>query len=74
MRGTGERREIDVGGQAGRLDVLRSKSPYGGEEKDVLVTVGRPEGLFYMVFIAPKGEFEGAQETFEDVLKSVKFR
>jgi hypothetical protein len=74
MRSTGEQREIDVGGKAGRLDTLRSKSPYGGEEKDVLVTVERPEGLFYMVFIAPKGEFETAQETFENVLKSVRFR
>jgi beta-barrel assembly-enhancing protease len=74
MRLTGEVRSIEVGGQPGMLNTLASKSPYGGEEKDVLVTVARPEGLFYIVFIAPKGEFDKAQGTFEDVLKSLQFR
>ena len=74
MRLTGEARSIEVGGQPGMLNTLTSKSPYGGDEKDVLVTVARQQGLFYMVFIAPKGEFEKAQGTFEDVLKSLKFR
>ena len=40
----------------------------------MLVTVARPEGLFYIVFIAPKAEFEKAQPTFEEVLRSVSFR
>jgi len=74
MRVTQEPRNIEVGGRSAVLNTLRSGSPYGGEEVDVLVTVDRPEGLFYLVFIAPKGEFERAQPVFEDVLRSVRFR
>jgi hypothetical protein len=41
---------------------------------DVLVTVARPEGLFYMIFIAPQSLFDSVQGTFEDILRSVKFQ
>jgi len=74
MRVAREARSIDVDGQTGSLNTLDSRSPYGGGEVDVLVTVARPEGLFYIVFIAPKAEFEKAEPTFEDVLRSVRFR
>ena len=69
-----EARNIEVGGKAGSLNTLNSRSPLGGGEVDVLVTVERPQGLFYIVFIAPKSEFEKAQPVFEDVLRSVRFR
>ncbi len=69
-----EARRIQVGGQAGLLNTLNSRSPLGGGEVDVLVTVERPQGLFYIVFVAPKAEFEKAQPVFEDVLRSVRFR
>jgi predicted Zn-dependent protease len=74
MRIAHEARDIEVDGQPAMLNTLDSRSPYGGAEVDVLVTVVRPQGLFYIVFIAPKAEFERAQPVFEDVLKSVKFR
>ena len=69
-----EARNIEVAGQAGLLNTLNSRSPFGGGEVDVLVTVERPQGLFYIVFIAPKSGFEKAQPVFEDVLRSVRFR
>ena len=37
------------------------------------LTVARPEGLFYVVFIAPQSLFDQIQPTFEDVLRSVRF-
>jgi beta-barrel assembly-enhancing protease len=74
MRLAREARIIEVGGQRGLLNTLNSRSPYGGGEVDVLVTVARAQGLFYIVFIAPKGEFEKTQPIFEEVLRSVKFR
>jgi len=74
MRIAGEARNIDVAGQPAILNTLDSRSPYGGSEVDVLVTVARPEGLLYIVFIAPKSEFEKIQPVFEDVLRSVRFR
>ncbi len=74
MQIAGEARRIQVAGQPALLNTLNSRSPFGGGEVDVLVTVERPQGLFYMVFIAPKSQFEKVQPVFEDVLRSVRFR
>jgi hypothetical protein len=69
-----ETRSVQVDGQPALLSTLYSRSPYRGEqEMDVLATVARPEGLFYVVFIAPERLFDQVQPTFEDVLRSVKF-
>jgi predicted Zn-dependent protease len=67
-------RAIQVDGQPALLTTLYSTSPYRGErEVDALVTVVRPDGLFYMIFIAPRNEFDQIQGTFENVLRSVRF-
>jgi Zn-dependent protease with chaperone function len=67
-------RTIEIGGHPALLNTLHSRSPYRWEsEKDALVTVARPEGLFYVVFIAPESLFDQVQPTFENVLRSVKF-
>ncbi len=69
-----ETRRIQVAGQAALLSTLYSKSPYRDErEVDVLVTVARPQGLFYIVFVATENEFDRVQGTFEKVVASVKF-
>ncbi len=39
----------------------------------MLATVARPEGLFYVIFIAPQSLFDQVQPTFEDILRSVRF-
>ncbi len=39
----------------------------------MLVTVARPEGLFYAIFIAPESEFDSVQKIFEEMLRSVRF-
>jgi len=53
---------------------LYSRSPYHGEQEvDVLATVARPEGLFYVIFIAPDSVFDQIQPTFENILRSVRF-
>lgn len=67
-------RSIAVSGQPALLTTLHTKSPYEGEtETDAVVTVARPEGLFYLVFIAPRSEFNAVQGVFEDMLRSVTF-
>ena len=69
-----EARSIQVDGQPALLTTLYSTSPYRGEhEVDALVTVARPNGLFYLVFIAPQSQFDAIQAAFEDVLRSVRF-
>ncbi|HEV2690964.1 MAG TPA: M48 family metalloprotease [Bryobacteraceae bacterium] len=66
-------RNIEVDGHPALLTTLYSTSPYRGEQEvDVLVTVSRPDGLFYLIFIAPQSEFDQIQRTFEDILRSVR--
>jgi hypothetical protein len=74
MRIARETRSIEVAGRPALLSTLNSRSPYRGEQEvDVLATVARPEGLFYVVFIAPKSLFDQVQPTFEGILRSIRF-
>jgi hypothetical protein len=53
---------------------LVSQSPYGGVERDLLVTVARSEGLFYMVFAAPEEGYSQLDDAFNQMLNSLRFR
>lgn len=69
-----ETRSIQVAGQPALLSTLYSRSPYRDEQEvDVLATVARPEGLFYVIFIAPQSLFDQVQPAFEAILRSVRF-
>jgi hypothetical protein len=65
---------IRVGGRSGLSKILLNDSPLGGGETDWLVTVLRPEGLVYFVFVAPEHEYGEYQPTFEKILNSVRFQ
>jgi predicted Zn-dependent protease len=67
-------RAAQAGGVNGQVIGLRSRSPYGGNEVDMLLTVPRPEGLFYMVFIAPEQHWGQVQGAFEQMVQSIRFR
>ncbi len=74
MRIGRDARSIQVGDQPALLTTLYSTSPYRGEQEvDALVTVARPDGLFYAIFIAPQSEFDHIQSTFEEIVRSVRF-
>ena len=74
MRVARESRNITVGGERGLETTIYSRSPYQGEQEvDELVTISRPEGLFYMGFIAPQSEYGQVQSTFQDILRSLRF-
>ncbi len=74
MRIGRDARNIEVDGRAALLTTFYSGSPYRGEQEvDALVTVSRPDGLFYMIFIAPQSEFDQIQHNFEGILRSVRF-
>jgi hypothetical protein len=53
---------------------LSNESPLGGRETDWLITVPRPEGLLFFVFVAPDGDFQSYNHTFRVMLDSVRFR
>lgn len=53
---------------------LTNNSPYRGQrETDVLLTVPRPEGLFYLIFIAPESEAARANAVFQQMAQSLRF-
>jgi hypothetical protein len=74
MRTTSQNpRRIRVSGSEGLVTMLENSSPFGGIEVDTLLTVARPEGLFYIVFIAPQEQFQNLQSAFQQMISSVRF-
>ncbi len=65
---------IRVDGERALSTDLSNESPLGGRETDWLVTVPRPEGLLFFVFVAPDGDFQSYNHTFRVMLDSVRFR
>ena len=53
---------------------LSNNSPFEGQrELDVLLTVPRPAGLFYLIFIAPESEASKASDAFQKMTQSLRF-
>jgi hypothetical protein len=73
MQSSGQQRSVRVDGHSALITMLSSSSPFGGAEVDALLTVQRPEGLFYMVFIAPQSQFAQLQSTFDQMVRSIRF-
>ena len=74
MRVVRRHEQTRVGGQRALSTVLANDSPLGGRETDWLITVTRPEGLVYFVFVAPENDFGRYERAFEQMLSSVRFR
>jgi Zn-dependent protease with chaperone function len=73
MRLSRDQGRILVGGYDGLSKLFINDSPAGGREIDWLVTVLRPEGLAYFVFVAPESDFAEYQSTFQKIIQSVRF-
>jgi beta-barrel assembly-enhancing protease len=73
MRITKNPSRIRLDGQPALASTLSNPSPLGGKEVDTLVTVLRPEGLLYLIFVVPEQELAGYQRTFQDMTNSVRF-
>ena len=67
-------RNATIAGLKALITPLESPSAYAREvETDTLVTVARPEGLFYVLFIAPRSEVAGVTPVFNQILGSIQF-
>ena len=74
VKQTANSKSVKVAGQAALLTAMESTSPLQGQrEVDMLLTVARPEALFYVVFIAPQSEWAGVQPAFDAVVASLSF-
>jgi hypothetical protein len=75
LQGPASNRKLKVDGNPALISLLTSSSPLNGrEETDALLTVSRPQGLFYMVFIAPSSEFRNLDGTYNEMVHSLRFR
>ena len=73
MQVSGRQTRTNLNGQPALVTTLSNQSPLGGREIDMLVTVERPQGLLYMVFIAPEQDWRQMQGVYEQMLRSVRF-
>lgn len=70
----GRQRQMTVGGRKALVTTMESGSPFGGAETDALVTVATPDGLFYLVFIAPQQQFQQLEGAFNQMIGSIRFK
>lgn len=73
MRLMRDRGQIRVGGQVAVSREFVNGSPSGGQETDWLVTVLRPEGLVYFIFVAPEEEYASYRNMFQRIVQSIRF-
>jgi predicted Zn-dependent protease len=74
MQPRGSQRRLKLDGYPALVTTLTNTSPYrGSEETDALVTVQRPDGVFYMIFVAPSSEFRNLDGVFNDIVNSIRF-
>jgi Zn-dependent protease with chaperone function len=59
-------------GSAAIATRMTSPSPFNGNEVDTLVTVEHPNGLFYLLLIAPESDMANAQAAFDQMIDSVR--
>lgn len=62
------------GGLAAMTTTLRSRSAFGGNEVDTLVTVRQSGQLWYVVFVAPEQDQPRVADTFKRMLDSLKLQ
>jgi hypothetical protein len=53
---------------------LSNDSPDGGRETDWLVTMAHPDGLLFLVFVAPERDVQGYDSVFHEMLRSVRIK
>jgi hypothetical protein len=64
-----------VSGQRAIVTRISGPSPFQGEgEIDTLITVRRPQGLFFALFIVPESDYRNYQPAFGQILDSIRFR
>ena len=73
MHRSGNQKRATVDKQPALMTQLASNSPFGGNETDMLVTVARPEGLYYLIFVSPEQNWSDTHLVYEHMVQSVRF-
>jgi hypothetical protein len=70
----GQRRSVSVGGQPAEGVLLDGPSALSNQHEMVwLIASQRPQGLFYVLMIAPQSEYDALRGQYEQVVSSVRF-
>ncbi len=68
-------REVAFGGRNAIVTTLYSDSIFQGQpEVDLLVTLAHPNGILFIVCVAPESEEQYATDAFDQMLQSMRFR
>jgi Zn-dependent protease with chaperone function len=68
-------REARWNGQTVMVTRLEALSPFKGQiEIDTVITVARPQGLFYLVMVTPRNLEDDLESTFQSILRSMQWR
>ena len=71
----GQRQSLVVDGSNGETVLLVGPSAYGNQrEFNWLLTATRPDGLFYLVLVAPESDYNSLRPTFVEMQHAVRFR
>ena len=70
---SGNQKRAEADSQPALMTRFTSDSPFGGTETDMLLTVARPEGLFYLIFISPEKDWDQTHLMFEHMVQSLRF-
>ena len=69
----GQAQQLNVGGGQGLATRMQGPSAFtNNTEELVLVTMGHPKGLFYMLLIAPSSERQASQQSFNQMVNSLR--
>jgi beta-barrel assembly-enhancing protease len=72
--GQEQQREVNFSGKSAIVTTLYSDSVFQNQtEVDLLVTLAHPNGIFYIVFVAPQSEGRQANDAFEQMILSMRF-
>jgi beta-barrel assembly-enhancing protease len=75
LQAIGAASSMTVNGQMARAVELRGSSPVSGAERDLLVTVARPDGaVSYIIFVAPEADYSTLKPLFNAMAQSFRVR
>ena len=73
LKQAGSSQNVRVDGIQGMETRFANNSPFQGQkESDLLLTVPTPEGLFYIIFVAPEND-RNANAAFQKMIQSLRF-
>jgi hypothetical protein len=74
LRRLSEPQPARAAGQQALVTQLQGPSSFAGDsENDRVITIARPEGLLYLIFVTPRSELQAVQGTLDAMLGSLRF-